>query len=934
MGSEAESTDFRLLGPVEAVRNGTALALGGARQKALLALLLLEPGQAVGQERLCEELWQGRPPAGAETTLRTYVSRLRHALGEAAPIRSAGAGYALEVAPERIDAHRFQHLLAEGERALARGAAARAAERLRSALELWRGRPFAGLADEGALRAEADRLEELRLRCLEERLEAELALGKSAELVEELETLVSEDPYRERLWRQLMLALYRSGRQADALAAYRRARTLLDEELGLEPGEELQALERAILRHEVPPAHPPEERHNLPAPLSSFVGRETELAEIEQLLAQARLVTLTGVGGVGKTRLALAAARRALPDYAEGVCFLDLAPLSDATLVPSQLAAALELREQPDRSLEQALVSRLRDTELLLLFDNCEHLREACAELAQTLLAACPLLRVLATSREPLGLAGEVDYPVPPLLEPEAVRLFLARARETRPRLPDDEPTLASAAQICRELDGLPLAIELAAARAKALSLQEIASRLADRFRFLVSWRRLTPARHRTLKEAIDWSYELLSEEDRTLLARLSVFAGGFTLAAAAGVCLEGDEERALALVERLFEASLLLAEQREGETRYRLLETVRQYAAEKLAEAGEAALFRRAHADYFLSAVEAAWEMQTADLDLFVELVGRERDNLRAALVWSRDAGQAEHLLRLAKGLFRFWWVRGDVSEGRSWLDLALESGAALDPALRAEALEGAAGLAWAHGDFARAGELATQGHALFAAVGDRRGQGACLNVLGLVAQARQDFRAAEALFQRYREVNEKIEDEDLRTTGAAVATLNLGSVALDEGDFERAARRYKAALSLYGAADDQYGAALSKLYLGHVMVETRRLDEAAEYLAQALPMFREMGFLQYTAECLESIAAVVHAGGLAEDAVRLLGAADAVRERTGNRPAGVVARVRGHELAALRRELHEGYFEAAWAEGRALREDQALDRAQRLLG
>ena len=335
------------------------------------------------------------------------------------------------------------------------------------------------------------------------------------ELVEELETLVREEPFRERLWGHLMLALYRGGRQADALAAYRRARSLLVEEIGVEPGEELKELEQAILRHDVPPVTPPGERHNLPAPLTSFVGREAELAEVAQLLGQRRLVTLTGVGGAGKTRLVLEAAERALPDFLEGITFVDLSGLADPALVAREAAGAFNVREQGDEAIEIRLVAHLRDVDLLLVLDNCEHVREACGELARDLLAACPRIRILATSREALGVPGEADYEVPPLGLPapaadeaelrssEAVRLFLARAREARPRLEDDDRVLASAARICRDLDGLPLALELAAARAKALSLEEIASRLADRFRFLVSWRRLTAARHRTLEEAM-----------------------------------------------------------------------------------------------------------------------------------------------------------------------------------------------------------------------------------------------------------------------------------------------------------------------------------------------------------------------------------------------------------------------------------------------
>ena len=326
---------------MEATRDGETIPIGGPRQRVLLALLLLNAARPVSAQRLIDELWSGDAPAGAEATLRTYVSRLRRSLGGDIAITSDVSTYTLHVSPDLVDAATFERLLHEGEAALERGATQRAAERLGSALALWRGAPFGGIADNGVLRQEADRLEELRVRALQHRFEAELQLGKSGELVEELETLLREQPYREGLWRQLMLALYRSGRQADALAAFRRAREGLIDDLGVEPGAELRALERAVLRHEVETARPPEERHNLPASVTSFVGREAELAEVVQLLGDARLVTLMGIGGVGKTRLALEVARRVLPDFPDGVCFLDITTLTDEASVARRVGEAL-----------------------------------------------------------------------------------------------------------------------------------------------------------------------------------------------------------------------------------------------------------------------------------------------------------------------------------------------------------------------------------------------------------------------------------------------------------------------------------------------------------------------------------------------------------------------------------------------------------------
>jgi DNA-binding SARP family transcriptional activator len=330
--------DLRVLGPVEALADGTRLPLGGRRQRALLALLLATPGQPVSADRLIDELWAGEPPDGSDTTLRSYVSRLRATLAEVVTIKAVSGGYAIDVEPDLIDSVRFEALLGQGETALARRAAGRAADRLTEALALWRGNAFGDVADDGALRDEAQRLEGLRLRAVELRLEARLALGHGAGLVDELELLVREHPFRERFWRHLMLALYRSGRQAEALDAYQRARHLLSDQLGVEPGDELRQVHLAILRHEVPEVPPPESRHNLPAPVSSFVGRETELDDVARLVSGARLVTLTGVGGVGKTRLALEVARRTVTDYPDGAWFVDLASLGDPALLTGQVA--------------------------------------------------------------------------------------------------------------------------------------------------------------------------------------------------------------------------------------------------------------------------------------------------------------------------------------------------------------------------------------------------------------------------------------------------------------------------------------------------------------------------------------------------------------------------------------------------------------------
>ena len=656
-------------------------------------MLALDAGSVVPSDRLVDELWRGQPPSGAAKTLRSYISRLRRLLRPEATLTARGDGYVLELEHAWLDASRFEDLTKEGQAALTLDDVRGAAERFGDGLALWRGRALADVIDVEALALESRRLEELRLEALEGRLDAELELGLHAQLVSELERLVAEHPLRERFWRQLVLALYRCERQADALAAYRRARDLLADELGLEPGEELQRLEQAVLRHEVPAITRQAQPHNLPTPLTSFVGRDRELTDLDRLLGEARLVTLTGLGGVGKTRLALELAARRVEGYRDGVWFIDLSGIADPTLAPQQLAAVLGLRENPALPLLDILRNHLRTTELLLILDNCEHLLPSCAELIETLLLGAPPLRILATSRESVGVTGGIEYAVEPLEVPPAatdpgevasvgaVRLFLDRASAPSGLAPT--PTaVATVARICRDLDGIPLAIELAAARTKALSVDEIAAHLDDRFGFLEYWRRVAVPRHQTLRATMDWSYELLSDGEKTVLRRTSVFAGGFTMRAAARVCDAGEEAKALDTIAKLVERSLVVADVQEGETRYRLLETVRQYAAERLADAGEADAARRAHALTFLTLAE---EAPPTDEDPLNRLVP-EQDNLRVALDWSLSAGE-EFGPELALACSRFWYRREHDEEARRWLERALGAHSQRDQ-LRAELL------------------------------------------------------------------------------------------------------------------------------------------------------------------------------------------------------------------------------------------------------
>ena len=544
----------RLFGEVQVDVAGAAVTLRGAKQRTLLAVLALAPGQPVGADRLIDVLWHDAPVAHPGNALQAQIAQLRRVLGAEAVRTTAAAGYALDVDPDDVDVVRFERLVTGGQRAAADGDSDMASALLAEALDLRTAEPLAEFAFAGFADDARASLDELLLTAVETSAGLDLERGGHAELVGELQAWVRRHPLRERLLELLILALYRSGRQAEALSAYAAGRAHLADELGVDPGPALRELEALVLQHDPslqarrapPPRPPPGPNGNLRERLTSFVGRGVELHHVRDAVHDSRLVTLIGPGGTGKTRLALEVAAALDADLPDGAWLVELAGLTAADGVASAAAGALGAASaalpgpQPPGSTIDLLVRHLAGRAPLVVLDNCEHVIDQAAHVVDALLTALPGLRIIATSREPLGVPGELLLPVDGLPSWAAVELFVDRARTVRPGFTADDATRVVVEQICVRLDGLPLAVELAAARLRSLTVTMIAERLDDRFRLLTGGARTALPRHQTLRAVVDWSYELLSDEERRLFARLSVFTGGWDLDAVEAVCGDG----------------------------------------------------------------------------------------------------------------------------------------------------------------------------------------------------------------------------------------------------------------------------------------------------------------------------------------------------------------------------------------------------------
>lgn len=953
MDATGAGLDFSVLGPLTVRRAGAELEVGGTRVKALLATLLIAQGRVVTVDRIVEAIWDGQSPRSAVGTLHSYVTKLRRTIEPDRPLRAAhglldrqGPGYALRVRPESVDAERFTALAELGARLLNDDPAV-AAEHLSAALALWRGPAYADLRDSEVAAAEIARLESTRLDARQAHAAARLAMGVDATVLSDLEVLVREYPLAERAWELLALAHYRSGRQGSALEALRAARERLREELGVDPGPGLRAMEMAVLNQDpeldgaaarpgvpsAPTASPAPADHlsplpagsadlsSIPAPLTRLIGRDDDVAAIRRLLASHRLVTITGPGGSGKTRTAFEVAR----EYGagEGPWAALLADVTDPGLLPELVGAAMGASYVRGAA---ELATAIGDREILLVLDNCEHLVGDIATLAEELLSRCPRLRLLATSREPLAITGEVTWEIPPLAPDGAgVELFVERALALRPGWRPRRSEQELMAGICRDLDGLPLAIELAAAQTRILSLEQISDGLTDRFGLLSSGSRTAPARHRDLEAVIESSVRLLTGEERELLGRLALFEGGFDLEAAQWLT---DRPKVLPNLAALVSKSLVTAEATGTPRRYRLLETIRQYA-QRLLTADERHHWANRHLAWAIELADTAnRRLRSFDSEIWMRRLQHEQANMRAALGHAAATGDIDSALRLAWALSWYWFRTGHAHEGIGWLTRALDA-AGPDHPERGQALVGRAMLRYLVGDASGGNDDVI----LASEEAERSGE---IEVLARALPYRAYFQQLTGDPERSQEL--------IREAARLVPTVGLpwieaemmmirGQITRATGDFQLASAQLIQAADIADLCGHDW-ASVSAWWIGaKVSMDLGDAERAIRQAAHTVILLdRRLDVTSWLAGVHVLAGALGMAGQAMEGAV-LLGAVEAIGGRIGYSPEAMDPLDGPRNVSAVRSALAEETYAEAVAMGASLTRDDVTATARRLI-